>query len=1043
MRRGWRIGPVFAVAVLGAAVLDPGAASPSTRRPRPHSSPADAGEVFGARGRASLPFPALEPNLGQADASVGYVGRVPGITALLSPAEACLLVGGPRGGGRRKEPSSSGSPARVRIRFPGSARGAAMEPAGALPGRSHYFLGRDPAGWVAGVPRYSRVRVRGIFPGVDLQYETRADGLEYRFLVSPGADPGGIALAVEGAEDPALDGTGALVLRTSAGVLRHSPPLLFQDIDGARSPVSGRFASRGAGLFGFEVGPYDRHRPLVIDPLITFSSLLGGSLDDIGLAVAIGPEGDVFVVGESSSTDFPRKDPLQGSFGGVNDVTVTRVNAAGTLVYSTYLGGSGEDRGWGVAVDGSGAAFVAGYTQSTDFPLQGALQGAFGGGASDVFVTAVHPTGASLLYSTYLGGSGEDTGYRIALATGGAAVIVGRTGSTDFPLQSPLQGSFGGGPKDAFVARIDPQGTSLDYSTFLGGSGYDAALGVAVSSSGDVFVAGNTMSSDFPVVNAFQPTLWEGNQDAFVARLDGAASRIVYSTYLGGSATDHSVNLAVDGTGAAYVVGYTYSANFPVRNPIQASNRFGDYDGFVAKLAPPGSSLDYATYLGGSGVDEVNAIAVTADGSALVAGLTGSSDFPTENTTRTSLWGLTDGFECLLQPDGGGFFHSSFFGGIGVDGVLDAAVDGSGLVCLAGGTNDSSSFPLLDAFQPGYAGGILDGFLTMMHLAPPAAPAGLSAASTADRQITLSWTNDGGTETVFAVERRSGEEEFRTVAHPGAGATSFTDTALRQLTTYTYRVRARNADGQSAPTNEASADTPLSPTAPWSPFGVTASPGSVTEIVVTWEDGSDNEDEFEILRRIGTEPPAVAGTVPAGTLSFRDSGLFPGRRYGYRVRATNAYGGTESANEAIAVLGSTFRPALLRGSLTDSGKAGRDRAKLTAALPVGGTSFDPAVDVIAFAAGDEEGPISFAVAAGSDGWKSRRGRWSWRSPRGSAVKVKAVVDPAAGNVSVSVAGTDFPVAPANPVWVWLGLGGEGGWLREYWTQGRPGAFAYP
>jgi beta-propeller repeat-containing protein/ASPM-SPD-2-Hydin domain-containing protein/HYDIN/CFA65/VesB family protein len=340
-------------------------------------------------------------------------------------------------------------------------------------------------------------------------------------------------------------------------------------------------------------------------------------------------------MGATTSTNFPTTNALQASNAGGNDAFVAKLNPTGSaLVYSTYLGGSGYDVGTGIAVDSAGNAYVTGSTASTNLPTMNPLQPVYGGGQYDVFLAKFNSTGSSLIYSTYLGGSDYDIGDGIAVDSSGNAYVTGTTASTNFPTVNPLQPAKGGGA-DVFVAALNPAGSALVYSTYLGGSGDEQGLGIAVDSAGNAYVTGNTTSTNFPTMNPLQPAFGGGFYDAFVAELNAAGSALVYSTYLGGSNEDQGFSIAVDGSGEVYVTGMTYSTNFPSKNALQASNA-GGFDAFVAKLNATGSDLVYSTYLGGSGTEYGQGIAVDSSGNAYVIGSTASTNFPTMKALQAS-----------------------------------------------------------------------------------------------------------------------------------------------------------------------------------------------------------------------------------------------------------------------------------------------------------------------------------------------------------------------------------------------------------------------
>ena len=629
------------------------------------------GRVMETYGKMPLSF---EANQGQTDPRVKFLSRGSGYTLFLTPTEAVLALqkpGRPEGTrpGLPAKPGSKSpdgkqprlgvadaavrpsSPAMVlRMKLVGGNRAAKIGGADELPGRSNYFIGKDPAKWRTNVSNYGKVQYRNVYPGVDLVYYGNQRQLEHDFVVAPGSDPKVIKLAFEGAKNISLNSTGDLVMGAREGEIQLKHPRVYQEVDGKRQEVAARYMLTGKGRVGFAVAQYDHRQPLVIDPVLSYSTYLGGSSEDVGLGIAVDSSGNAYVTGYTASTDFPTVNSLQATFGGgYHDAFVAKLNAAGsTLSYSTYLGGSSDDYGIGIAVDSSGNAYITGLTSSTDFPTVNSLQATFGGGYYDAFVAKLNAAGSTLSYSTYLGGSSDENAHGIAVDSSGNAYVTGLTSSTDFPTANAVQASNGGGNYDAFVAKLNAAGSTLSYSTYLGGSAYDFAQGIAVDSSGNAYITGVTLSTDFPTANAVQAS-YGGSYDGFVAKLNAAGSTLSYSTYLGGSSDDYGIGIAVDSSGNAYVTGLTSSTAFPTVNSLQATFGGGSYDGFVAKLNAAGSTLSYSTYLGGSSDEYGYGIAVDSSGNAYVTGLTGSTDFPTVNPLQASYGGGLDAFVAKID----------------------------------------------------------------------------------------------------------------------------------------------------------------------------------------------------------------------------------------------------------------------------------------------------------------------------------------------------------------------------------------------------------
>ncbi len=711
------------------------------------ATPAQEAQVQESFGKLPLYF---EQNVGQTDAQVHFFARGHGYGLFLTSTEAVMVLQKPVeavgdvGGGMLSRPcleqamvsdclgresmapaataqDAQEPPAVVRLQLAGASATPAVTGRDEQPGKVNYFLGNDPAQWHTNVATFGRVEYDDVYPGIDLVYYGHQRQLEYDFVVAPGADPSVIRLNVSGAERLELDAAGDLLIHAgepggvSPGVtLRQHKPFVYQTVGGARQEVASRFMLERQEV-RFAVGAYDVGRPLVIDPVLSYSTYVGGSRGDYGRAVAVDPAtGDALLAGYTVSTDFPTANPLQLNYGGgVSDVFVARLNAAGSaLVYSTYLGGSGYDEGLALAVDPArGDALLTGRTESPNFPTAHPLQ-ASNRGYWNVFVARLSASGSALVFSTYLGGSNYDDGFGVAVdpATGDA-LVTGRTSSTDFPTANPLQ-AVNRGSSDVFVARLSAAGSALVFSTYLGGSGYEYGYGVAVDpATGDALLTGRTDSPNFPTAHPFQPT-YGGNGDAFAARLSASGSALVFSTYLGGSDGDWGYSVAVDpATGDALLAGYTYSTDFPTAQPLQANLR-GLNDVFVARLRASGSALVFSTYLGGS--DEDFGFGLVVDpvtGDALVTGRTLSTNFPTANALQAANRGREDVFVARLSASGSALVYSTYLGGSSWDSGWGLAVDPATGDALVTGETPSTDFPTANPLQPSNRG-FHDAFIT-------------------------------------------------------------------------------------------------------------------------------------------------------------------------------------------------------------------------------------------------------------------------------------------------------------------------------------------
>jgi hypothetical protein len=672
-------------------------------------------------GKLPLQF---EANRGQTHKDVRFLSRGPGYGLYLTADEAVLVL---------SKPAADAKRVALRMSLVGAARKPLASGIDELPGKANYFIGRDPSKWRRDVPTYGKVHYQNVYPGIDLVYYGNQRQLEYDFVLAPGADPNKIVLGFKGADKLEIDAEGSLVLHASGGDIRQHKPVIYQDIDGVRRDIAGGYVRKDAKRVGFQVAAYDASRPLIIDPVVlSYSTYLGGNGGDFGAAIAVDAGGNAYVTGNTSSTDFPTTaGAFQVPFGGNidGDAFVTKLNSTGTaLVYSTYLGGIDYDSGSGIAVDTEGNAYVTGYTRSNNFPISaGAFQTTFAdpAGSGNVFVTKIDPTGAALVYSTYLGGSGDEqfSGARngIALDSSGSAYVTGSTRSADFPITAgAFQSVHSGAFDNPFVTKLDPTGSTLIYSTFLGeGTGQ----GIAVDSNGSAYVIGN-VQGPFPTTSgAVQRT---GGR-VFVTKLDPAGTTLVYSTLLGGG-REGGEAIAVDAEGNAYVTGYTYSASFPTTpgafqptfgDALDPPNRFGpDPDAFVTKLNPTGSALVYSTYLGGNGAEFGRGIAVDASGNAYVTGSTGSLNFPTTPGAfqPTLGGGPYDAFVTKLHSAGAVLVYSTYLGGGFNHDIGQAiAVDATGHAYVTGRT-ESGDFPTTaGAFQQTHAGGRTDTFVTKVN----------------------------------------------------------------------------------------------------------------------------------------------------------------------------------------------------------------------------------------------------------------------------------------------------------------------------------------
>ncbi len=604
---------------------------------------------------ADLPI-RFEANIGQADSAVEFLAHGQNGSLLLTRTEAWIAL---RNGGATND---SGL---LRLRLPGSNPHPRLEGIDKLPGTAHYLTGNDPAHWRTGASTYARVKYHEVYPGIDLIYYGNGTRLEYDFVLQPGARPQDISLEFAGAEKISLDPSGDLLVHIQGSSVRQHRPVIYQEVNGTRKLLAGNYVLGTGMRVGIQVGDYDPSRALVVDPVLSYAATFGGNGLNEAKSIALDGQGNVYITGRTTAKDFPITHGFQTTFLGAQDAFVIKINTNGAVVYSTYLGGglvndltiASVSSGQGIAVNTDGNAYVTGYTSATNFPTRNALQSTNGSTAFDrynAFVSELSSDGSALIYSTYLGGKGTDAANGIALDGDGAVVITGYATSTDFPTVHAVQPAYGGNG-DAFVSKLSPDGSSLVYSTYLGGgdvenmkqfssSPGDSGGAIAVDFAGNAYVTGWTFSTDFPVLNALQPrngTTAPGTfSAAFVTKLDPAGS-LAYSTYFGGQLGDFGRAIGVDFNGNAYFAGNNMFGGLPTANAFQpASGGSGGAnigDGFVAALDATGTNLLYSTYLGGSGDDQINGIAVRPeDGSVAVTGFTDSPDFPLLNPVQPS-----------------------------------------------------------------------------------------------------------------------------------------------------------------------------------------------------------------------------------------------------------------------------------------------------------------------------------------------------------------------------------------------------------------------
>jgi hypothetical protein len=600
---------------------------------------------------ARLPL-SFEPNAGQTDQRVRFMARASGGTLFFTPAEVVLTLPSvePRFSAREHDLAAERDTSVLRLQFVGANPSASIIGGDALPGKVNYLVGSDPAKWRTDLPTYSDIAYSQLYRGVDLAYMGTGGQLKGTYTVAAGVDPTQIRWRYIGADRVSLDAQGSLQITLKSGMkLTEKAPVVWQDIGEQRVPVSAYYHIASDGTIGFQLGAYNKQYPLTIDPTLVYSTYLGGAAPDEAYGIALDAAGNMYIAGLTQSSNFPVQGGYQSTYQGGTDAFVTKLNPSGTaLVYSTYLGGSGLEQGFAIDVDNEGNAIITGNTNSANFPVQAALQPNYGGGLVDSFATKLNQAGSNLVFSTYLGGSGFDTGQGVAVDGANNVFVAGLSNSTNFPIHNPYQGN-NAGAQDVTLTSLSPTGGAR-FSTYLGGTGDDFGRGAAADDAGNVYVTGSTASNNFPVMNAYQPTCRNNctYSDSFLTKFTGIG-QLLYSTFLGGNIEEVGYGVAADANGNAYLTGTTTSLNFPTRNPFQP-NFVNFIDAYASKI----------------------------------------------NTTLSGDASLV---------------YSTYLGGNSTDYGYDVEVDGAGNAYVTGYAN-STNFPVQDPIQGTTAGGA-DAYVTV------------------------------------------------------------------------------------------------------------------------------------------------------------------------------------------------------------------------------------------------------------------------------------------------------------------------------------------
>ncbi|WP_027008023.1 SBBP repeat-containing protein [Conexibacter woesei] len=686
-------------AALAAALVAVAAALPAT---------ATAAAATARPDLARLPL-AFERNDGQAAHGVRFLARAPGYALALTADGSSLALG------RRH--------ARLTGRFVNPMASTTVTGSGRPSGHVNYLIGSRRSGWHAGVPAYAGVTYRGVWPGIDVAFHGDRSELEYDYNVAPGADPSRIGQRLTGARSLRIAKNGDLIIGLPGGAVRQRAPVSYQDIDGARVPVASRFVLHGTTV-RIALGHYDRSHRLTIDPSLSYATYLGGDYVDYGVAVALDDDGNAYVTGQTWSSGFATDGAYQTTGGaGTKDAFVAKLSSGGDRVeWVTYLGGSGDEEGDALQVDDDGNVYVGGFTKSNNFPTVNPYQAfrSSGDTTSDGFVARLSPDGSRLGWSTYLGGSKDDSVAGLVLDSAGRTIVAGATSSTNFPTAGGgLGSSYRGGSSDGFVVELGTTGSALERGGYLGGADTDSIGAIAIDGSDRVYVAGESVSQDFPTTAGAPQGTHNGTDpddpnsfayyasDGTLTRIDGNLGQIGFSTYMGGESSDVFDGVAADDNGNAYVTGSSSSRSFPTTSgayqPAKAD--INTYDAVVAKIPTLPGPSGWATYLGGSSHDFGEDVGIDGDGNVYVTGQTYSTTFPvTDDAFDGTRKGDTDGFLSSLSPDGAELDSSTFLGGSDGESANGLAVGSDGDVLVTGVTY-STNFPASSgAAQPASAG---------------------------------------------------------------------------------------------------------------------------------------------------------------------------------------------------------------------------------------------------------------------------------------------------------------------------------------------------
>ena len=787
----------------------------------------------------------------------------------------------------KNDPNISNVPInQVLLTFPESHK---IDPIASYPivSTSNYFIGSNTATKYA---HFSKITYKNLYDKIDLEYALQDGNLKYNFYVYPGGNPNVIKMSWNSADRIEKTSNG-IKIEINQQVLLDQNPIAYQT-EMLSNPVI-HFSCLSESSYGFSVSDYDRNSLLIIDPTILLSSTyVGGSGYDSSYGIAIDSNENIYVTGTTLSGNFPVVNAYN-IYTNLYDVFVFKLSPNGsTLLYSTYIGGSNDDVGTSIAVDTNGNAYITGYTLSHDFPTINAYNSSYDYNYN-AFIVKLSSDGSSLVYSTYVSGSDYDSGNDIAVDNNYNCYVIGETNSKNFPTTI---GSFGG-YTGAFVLKLSANGSTLVYSTIIGGSNYTSGSGLTLDTNDSIYITGFTDSADFPTVNAYNNT-FTGSYDVFVSKLSADGSSLIYSTYVGGTGDDRGTNIALDKYGNAYITGYTASSDFPTVYAFNDKYGGSFYDTFAFKLSSNGSTLVYSTFIGGSGTEYANDIAVDGDGNAYIVGETWSSNYPIVNEYNNTALDKADAFVSKLSADGLFLRYSTLVGGSGNDYANSITIDRNGNAFITGSTN-SSYFPTVNAYNE-FSGGSYDVFVFKINTysnLQNLTPFNVNVyTSTSKKSLNLVWDSPTFIDNLinYNIYRRNVTGNYLLVG--STQTAQFTDDSIVTGVSYYYTISANYTFGSGPNSTEVEGMLVIEPDAP-NNLQITTGANSV---YLTWNepssDGGAPIQEYKIFR--GTESGHYSQVGTTTNLYFNDTNVVAGTMYYYVVVAVNVIGNSPNSVEA-------------------------------------------------------------------------------------------------------------------------------------------------